>query len=46
MNQSALLCRFAREADSDCFLLAGRYTLLDRSAPTSSCRSASSAASP
>jgi D-threo-aldose 1-dehydrogenase len=31
MNQSRLLCRFAREADSDCFLLAGRYTLLDRS---------------
>jgi len=31
MNQSALLCRFAREADVDCFLLAGRYTILDRS---------------
>jgi D-threo-aldose 1-dehydrogenase len=31
MNQSELLCRFAREADPDCFLLAGRYTLLDRS---------------
>jgi D-threo-aldose 1-dehydrogenase len=30
MNQSELLCRFAREADPDCFLLAGRYTLLDR----------------
>jgi D-threo-aldose 1-dehydrogenase len=32
MNQSELLCRFAREAEVDCFLLAGRYTLLDRSA--------------
>jgi D-threo-aldose 1-dehydrogenase len=32
MNQTELLCRFAREADPDCFLLAGRYTLLDRSA--------------
>ena len=31
MNQSELLCRFAREADVDCFLLAGRYTVLDRS---------------
>jgi D-threo-aldose 1-dehydrogenase len=31
MNQSAMLARFAREADFDCFLLAGRYTLLDRS---------------
>lgn len=29
MNQAALLARFAREADPDCFLLAGRYTLLD-----------------
>jgi len=32
MNQTALLARFAREADPDCFLVAGRYTLLDRSA--------------
>jgi D-threo-aldose 1-dehydrogenase len=32
MNQTALLARFAREADLDCFLVAGRYTLLDRSA--------------
>lgn len=31
MNQSAMLTRFAREADFDCFLLAGRYTLLDAS---------------
>jgi D-threo-aldose 1-dehydrogenase len=31
MNQSAMLTRFAREADFDCFLLAGRYTLLDQS---------------
>lgn len=32
MNQTALLARFARAADPDCFLVAGRYTLLDRSA--------------
>ena len=32
MNQVAMLVRFAREADFDCFLLAGRYTLLDQSA--------------
>jgi D-threo-aldose 1-dehydrogenase len=31
MNQSAMLCRFAREVDVDCFLLAGRFTVLDRS---------------
>ena len=31
MNQVAMLARFARVADFDCFLLAGRYTLLDRS---------------
>ena len=31
MNQCKLLCRFARETNPDCFLLAGRYTLLDRS---------------
>jgi D-threo-aldose 1-dehydrogenase len=31
MNQSAMLARFAEEADFDCFLLAGRYTLLDQS---------------
>ncbi|HKW71333.1 MAG TPA: aldo/keto reductase [Candidatus Dormibacteraeota bacterium] len=30
MNQSEMLARFAREAQFDCFLLAGRYTLLDR----------------
>jgi D-threo-aldose 1-dehydrogenase len=30
MNQSAMLARFACEADFDCFLLAGRYTLLDQ----------------
>lgn len=30
MNQSAMLAQFAREADFDCFLLAGRYTLLDQ----------------
>jgi D-threo-aldose 1-dehydrogenase len=29
MNQSQMLARFARETDMDCFLLAGRYTLLD-----------------
>ena len=32
MNQSAMLARFAREADIDVFLLAGRYTLLDQGA--------------
>lgn len=31
MNQWEMLSRFAREGDFDCFLLAGRYTLLDRS---------------
>ncbi len=30
MNQAEMLVRFARDADFDCFLLAGRYTLLDR----------------
>jgi D-threo-aldose 1-dehydrogenase len=32
MNQTALLTRFVREADIDCVLVAGRYTLLDPSA--------------
>lgn len=32
MNQAAMLARFARDADFDCFLLAGRYTLLDQTA--------------
>jgi D-threo-aldose 1-dehydrogenase len=32
MNSSDLLCRFAEESDPDCFLVAGRLTLLDRSA--------------
>ena len=32
MNQAAMLVRFAREADVDCLLLAGRYTLLDQTA--------------
>ena len=32
MNQSKLLARFARETDVDCFLVAGRYTLLDQEA--------------
>ncbi|TDF98105.1 aldo/keto reductase [Paenibacillus piri] len=31
MNQSAMLTRFANEGEFDCFLLAGRYTLLDQS---------------
>jgi D-threo-aldose 1-dehydrogenase len=31
MNQAPMLVRFAREARPDCFLLAGRYTLLDQS---------------
>jgi D-threo-aldose 1-dehydrogenase len=30
MNQAEMLTRFARDADFDCFLLAGRYTLLDQ----------------
>jgi D-threo-aldose 1-dehydrogenase len=30
MNQAEMLSRFARDADFDCFLVAGRYTLLDR----------------
>ncbi len=32
MNQTALLARFVREVDLDAVLVAGRYTLLDRSA--------------
>jgi D-threo-aldose 1-dehydrogenase len=32
MTQSAMLARLAREADFDCFLLAGRYSLLDQEA--------------
>ena len=32
MNQVEMLARFAREGDFDCFMLAGRYTLLDQSA--------------
>ena len=31
-NQPEVLCRFAREADPDCFLVAGRFTALDRTA--------------
>lgn len=31
MNQWEMLARFAREADFDAFVLAGRYTLLDQS---------------
>lgn len=31
MDQWQMLARFAREGDFDCFLLAGRYTLLDQS---------------
>jgi D-threo-aldose 1-dehydrogenase len=30
MNQAEMLVRFARAGDFDCFLLAGRYTLLDQ----------------
>jgi len=30
MNQAEMLTDFARNADFDCFLLAGRYTLLDQ----------------
>ncbi len=32
MNQAEALVRFARDADVDCFLIAGRYTLLDHAA--------------
>jgi D-threo-aldose 1-dehydrogenase len=32
MNQWEMLTRFARQADFDCFLLAGRYTLLEQGA--------------
>jgi D-threo-aldose 1-dehydrogenase len=32
LNRVEPLLRFAREADFDCFLIAGRYTLLDQSA--------------
>jgi D-threo-aldose 1-dehydrogenase len=32
MNQSAMLTRFVAEADLDCVLVAGRYSLLDRTA--------------
>ncbi|MDR1677653.1 MAG: aldo/keto reductase [Deltaproteobacteria bacterium] len=32
MNQSAMLTQFAKNGDFDCFLLAGRYSLLDQSA--------------
>jgi D-threo-aldose 1-dehydrogenase len=32
MNQSEMLARFARDGVFDCFLLAGRYTLLDQGA--------------
>jgi D-threo-aldose 1-dehydrogenase len=31
MNQAEMLARFAREGNFDCFLLAGRYTLIDHS---------------
>lgn len=34
MNQAEMLVRLAREAEFDCFLVAGRYTLLDQSALT------------
>jgi D-threo-aldose 1-dehydrogenase len=32
MNQTGMLARFVRETDLDCVLVAGRYSLLDRSA--------------
>jgi D-threo-aldose 1-dehydrogenase len=32
MNQATMLARFAREAEMDAFLVAGRYTLLDQDA--------------
>ena len=32
MNQAKMLARFSREGDFDCFLCAGRYTLVDHTA--------------
>ncbi|MFC4113387.1 aldo/keto reductase [Nonomuraea zeae] len=32
MNQTSMLARFVRETDVDCVMVAGRYSLLDRSA--------------
>ncbi len=32
MSKAEMLARFAREADMDCFLVAGCYSLLDQSA--------------
>ncbi|HXR23379.1 MAG TPA: aldo/keto reductase, partial [Acidimicrobiales bacterium] len=32
MNQAGMLARFVREADIDCVMVAGRWSLLDRSA--------------
>ncbi len=32
MNQAEMLAQFARSGDFDCFLVAGRYTLLDQAA--------------
>jgi len=32
MNQAEMLVRFAKEAEFDCFLVAGRYTLIDQTA--------------
>jgi len=32
MNQASMLARFVREADIDCVMVAGRWSLLDRSA--------------
>jgi D-threo-aldose 1-dehydrogenase len=40
MNQSAMLARFVTETDVDAVLLAGRYTLLDRSAADTLLRAA------
>jgi len=34
INQWQMLCDFARAADFDCFLLAGRYTLLEQNSVT------------
>jgi D-threo-aldose 1-dehydrogenase len=45
VNDWSILMRFAADGDFDCFMLAGRYTLLDHTRSTRSCPIASAAAS-
>ena len=45
VNDWEILLRFAADGDFDCFMLAGRYTLLDHTALDASCPTASGAAS-